>query len=145
MFVIINGVYCTGMTVEKVTDILDDSYDLHADKITAAPAGTIGNTLSSSSMTHSITTGFCREIAFSRAGPTSSHFVTRIASQPSPSETFTKSHEHSFRLVDLEQWDMDWVLVLVQRLEDQIKFVSILPEMCNSIQFFNDIRTRKFI
>ena len=25
--------------------------------------------------------------------------------------------------------DMDWVLVLVQRLEDQIKFVSILPEM----------------
>ena len=34
MFVIINGVYCTGMTVEKVTDILDDSYDLHADKIT---------------------------------------------------------------------------------------------------------------
>ncbi len=34
MFVIINGVYCTSMTVEKVTDILDDSYDLHADKIT---------------------------------------------------------------------------------------------------------------
>lgn len=33
LFVTINGEYCTGMTVGRVTDILNDSYDLHADKI----------------------------------------------------------------------------------------------------------------
>lgn len=34
MFVMINGVYCTGMTAGNVTEVLDDSYDLHADRIT---------------------------------------------------------------------------------------------------------------
>ncbi len=34
LFVSINGVYCTGMTVEKAAEILDNSYDLHKDKIT---------------------------------------------------------------------------------------------------------------
>lgn len=34
MIVTINGLYCTGMTVGDVTKILDDSYDLHDDRIT---------------------------------------------------------------------------------------------------------------
>lgn len=34
LFVTINEIYCTGMTVENVTEILDDAYDLHGDRIT---------------------------------------------------------------------------------------------------------------
>ncbi|MDE6365576.1 MAG: L,D-transpeptidase/peptidoglycan binding protein [Lachnospiraceae bacterium] len=34
LFVTINGEYCTGMTVGRVTDLLNASYDLHRDKIT---------------------------------------------------------------------------------------------------------------
>ncbi|MDE7417896.1 MAG: L,D-transpeptidase/peptidoglycan binding protein [Lachnospiraceae bacterium] len=34
MFVTINGIYCTGMTVKNVTEVLDDSYDLHSDRMT---------------------------------------------------------------------------------------------------------------
>lgn len=34
MIVTINEVYCTGMTVENVTGVLNDAYDLHSDKIT---------------------------------------------------------------------------------------------------------------
>ena len=33
IFVTINEVYCTGMTVGNVTEILDDAYDLHNDKV----------------------------------------------------------------------------------------------------------------
>ena len=33
LFTTINDEYCTGMTVGKVTDLLNESYDLHADKI----------------------------------------------------------------------------------------------------------------
>lgn len=33
ILVTINGVYCTGMTIEDVTEILNDSYDLHSDRI----------------------------------------------------------------------------------------------------------------
>lgn len=34
MFVVINDVYCTGMTTDSVSEILDDTYDLHNDRIT---------------------------------------------------------------------------------------------------------------
>lgn len=34
LIVTINGIYCTGMTVEHVAEVLDDSYDLHNDRIT---------------------------------------------------------------------------------------------------------------
>lgn len=34
LYVMLNGQYCTGMSVEEVTDILNDSYDLHANQIT---------------------------------------------------------------------------------------------------------------
>lgn len=34
IFVTINGIYCTGMTVGNVTEVLDHSYDLHNDRIT---------------------------------------------------------------------------------------------------------------
>lgn len=34
MFVTINELYCTGMTVGNVTEALDESYDLHGDRIT---------------------------------------------------------------------------------------------------------------
>lgn len=34
MFVTINGIYCTGMTVGNATEVLNDSYDLHNDRIT---------------------------------------------------------------------------------------------------------------
>lgn len=33
-FVVMNGVYCTGMTVRNATEILNGSYDLHSDRIT---------------------------------------------------------------------------------------------------------------
>ncbi len=34
MLVTINGVYCTGMTVGNAAKVLNDSYDLHSDRIT---------------------------------------------------------------------------------------------------------------
>lgn len=34
LIVTINGLYCTGMTARQVAEVLDDSYDLHNDRIT---------------------------------------------------------------------------------------------------------------
>ncbi len=44
--VTLNNEYCTGMTIEKVTDILDRSYDLQADKIIVRTLDGVEHTLS---------------------------------------------------------------------------------------------------
>ena len=66
---------------------VDDKKQMFVGRVIGAPGDTIGNTLSSSLITMSMSVGTPAESAFFRAGSTSEGSVTRIARQPRPSAT----------------------------------------------------------